>query len=145
MYHYVYDDVYVQLADNVNVLSVSVANLVPDGVYDVFTVGAYSEGATFDVFGNLSTGFEYNISYYTSTDYFDGLVEIPVLLQCLVDDVALLNVTQALNGAPVRLAIGQVDLDTFTLSTVVPVPAAAWLMLTGLAGLGLVGARKSSN
>ncbi len=133
---YSYNDVYVQLEDNVNVLSAGVANLVPDGTYDVFTVGAYSEGASFDIFGNLSTGLEFNLTYYTNTDYFNGLMDIPILLQCLVDDIAILNVTESQNGAPIRLAIGEVDLDTLTLHTVVPVPAGIWMMLSGVFSLG---------
>ena len=152
----------VGIADNTIVATDDFAN-VPAGTYDAFGFEAFSPGTIFDTNGDPITGLTTAFGWFANTNYYDSinpgglstanpdLNTIPGLTEVLSLSSAPYTTFQFAelldNGNNlldeediVRLAFGVVN--EYEVS-VIPIPAAAWLLFSGIIGLLGIGYKKS--
>ena len=136
---YQYNDMTVGVTDNVFVDSSEIFGLIPSGTYDGFGLSGTSPGAIFDNEDSLTTGIEFFLVFLTNTSFLSGTDTIPTAPPALAESETLFFFGDATDDIVNRLAFGRID--SFS-TTVVPIPAGIWLLLSGLIALAGFGSHR---
>ncbi len=126
---YTYNDIWVGIANNLFVDGSEAYGLIPTGTFDGFAIGAHSPGAIYDSEDLLTTGIEFEFYLFADTSVFSDTDTIPTSPPAVAPSDTLFLFLDATEDVTNRFALGRV---TSLTTTVVPVPAAVWLMLSGL-------------
>ena len=127
-YDVLYEGIEVGVANNF-VIAMDDFPGVPAGTYDQFGMVSSSPGAIFDSEGVLSTGIQIGLLFFTGTGFFSDVNSIPSAPPFSTGDIGQFFVFDFTNDIVNRAAVGTINSLT---TTIVPIPAGIWFLISGL-------------